>query len=81
MFIVKVFRIFFKRGDFVVFGNDKESKEIGAVSKRPPLPGLPNLVVNVGECPTLAREVSRIRVKRANISKFFMYVLEDEENG
>ena len=58
-----------------------ENKEIGAVPKRPPLPGLPNLVVNVGESPNLAREVSRIRVKRANISKFFMYVLEGGENG
>ena len=62
--------------------SDKEkNKNLSALSKRKALPGLPNLEVTVGESPTLAREISRIRIQRANVSKFFWDVLEDGENG
>ena len=61
---------------------DKEKdKEVNALSKRKALPGLPNLEVTVGESPTLAREITRIRIQQANVSKFFWDVLEDGGNG
>ena len=72
---------FFKRGLRVSKENNKTNKHLEDIPKRGPLPGLPNLVVSVGESPVFESEIRKIRVKRAHVSDFFREVLEDENNG
>tara|TARA_R100000458_G_C8191835_1_gene185289 strand:+ start:597 stop:815 length:219 start_codon:yes stop_codon:yes gene_type:complete len=60
---------------------DSTPRDVNAIPKRGPLPGLPNLVVSVGESPWLSREIKKIRLKRAKVSDFFREVLEDDNNG
>ncbi len=61
--------------------NKNKNKDINDIPKRGPLPNLPNLRVNIGECPTLYKDIKKIRLKRAYVSHFFNSVLEESEDG
>ena len=74
LLLLRVNELFSKRN------KDKDNKE-NEIPKRGALPGLPNLVVSVGESPVFESEIRKIRVKRAHVSDFFREVLEDENNG
>ena len=60
---------------------NKTNKHVEDIPKRGPLPGLPNLVVSVGESPAFESEIRKLRVKRAHVTDFFREVLEDDRNG
>jgi len=58
----------------------KDNLPFGNVPKRGPMPDLPNLQVSIEECPSLAKEIKRIRIKRKTLGAFFNHVLGDERN-
>jgi len=64
----------------MVFDRDREGINSGDVPKRGPMPNLPNLQVSIEECPSLAKEIKRIRIKRKTLGAFFNHVLGDEQN-
>ena len=87
--IIKVFRIFFKRKGFIVLSNNNKEgsnyhnlyhKDLDSIPKRGPIPDLPNLKVTVGESPKLAKEIAKLRLKSASISKLFRDVLEEQSD-